>query len=291
MNSPMSKEHKKCVETAIDHITKNLHREVSLKELAEVVHYSPFHFQKLFREEIRETPKQYIMKLRLENALHFMIIHPHKSVLEISIDCGFSSPSAFSRAVRNFYGSPPDEIRRLSPRERAQLIHRKTGERELHEPVAEDRLTALDVTIKRVSPITGIYAMAPFDDTRKIQEAFREITRLAEANDLTFSPRDVMGILTPHQGNIYKAFVATGNREVPSKFNALTTKGGKYAVFSIRGDRTETIRAAQFFFKEWLPQSGYRLADVSGFELFSEHPALVPYSELMREVHVPIEAV
>ncbi len=51
-------------------IFKNLKEELSLEKLASTANYSAFHFQKIFKQVIGESPKQYIIRLRLENAAH-----------------------------------------------------------------------------------------------------------------------------------------------------------------------------------------------------------------------------
>ena len=140
--------------------------------------------------------------------------------------------------------------------------------------------------------IRGFYLIAPFDDPGKISETFKELVKLAATHDLLFNDSKICGILSPHQGNIYKTFIEVDRHiQFPGKFNIIEIKGGKHAVFKVKGDKTETIKAAQFFYRQWLPHSGYKIADVVGFELFSENPATAPYDQLEREIHVPVEPV
>ena len=88
----------------IDHVLKNCHEDLSIDTLAKVAHYSPFHLQKLFKQLVGETPKQYSLKLRLERAFLLLLIHPHKTIEEVGLSCGFSSPSVFSRAMKQYFG-------------------------------------------------------------------------------------------------------------------------------------------------------------------------------------------
>lgn len=295
MNINNSAEHKRRIDVVLDYIIKNLHQESSLETLAAVANYSPFHFQKVFTSIMGESPKQYVKRLRIENAAHSLIIHPHKSVLEISIECGYSSPSVFSRAVNSHFGCSPEMFRHHSHAERARLYRMKHGI-EVHEEIMlahlqPPEIDALEVSVKRTAEVKGIYVMAPFDDHQKITEAFGDIVRMATTHDLSFRPEDVFGIITPHQGNIYKAFIALGDQPVPSRFMQITIPAGKFATFKLQGGRDATIQAAQAFYKHWLPESGYRLAGVSGFELFVGNPAATPYEELIRELYAPIEAI
>ena len=88
--------------------------ELSLEKLAEIACFSPFHFQKLFSLYVGESPKQYIMRLRLERIAHYLKIYPGLSIGDASFQCGFSSPSTFVRAFKKFYGHTPEAFRKLS---------------------------------------------------------------------------------------------------------------------------------------------------------------------------------
>src|SRR3972149_1241739 len=102
------KEYKSRIDAVIDYILKNLNNDISLQALSNVANYSPYHLQKIFKQVIGKTPKQYIIKLKIETSLHLIIIHPHKSIIEIATECGFSSPSVFSRAFKNYFGVSPE---------------------------------------------------------------------------------------------------------------------------------------------------------------------------------------
>lgn len=63
----------------------------SLEQLAELVHLSPFHLQKLFTRWAGVSPKQFIQAVKLENAKSLLL--DHKSILEVSNALGLSSSS------------------------------------------------------------------------------------------------------------------------------------------------------------------------------------------------------
>jgi hypothetical protein len=64
-------EYKESVGKVLHYINQNLAGDVSLETLAGLANYSPFHFQKIFSEAMSESPKQYIIRLRLER-LHIL---------------------------------------------------------------------------------------------------------------------------------------------------------------------------------------------------------------------------
>jgi AraC family transcriptional regulator len=277
----------------VDYILGNLQSDLSLHTLSGVASYSPFHLQKVFKHVTGESPKQYIIRMRLETALHLLIIHPQKSIGEIAFDCGFSSPAVFSRAVKNYFRITPEELRALSPKERIRLFQQRGLK--LPQPAefhAERVVNEIPVQVKKVSAMQGIYLTAPFDDAVKIQRSFEQVLQVAEMNSLLLPGAALFGIISPHQGNVYKACaVIRAGRPLPAKLKTVEIEAGRYAAFTVTSHREETVRAMQSFFHRWLPESGYRIGDPFGFETFSGDPSATPYEQLKREICIPVEPV
>lgn len=66
--------------------------------------------QRSFLQHFGMSPKQYIIKLRMDKALQ-LLAENRLSVKEIAAACGFSDEKYFSRAVRKKYGYSPTQLR------------------------------------------------------------------------------------------------------------------------------------------------------------------------------------
>ena len=84
--------------------------DLSIAEEAARIGYSPNYVQKVFREKTGMTPKEYLMKIRMEAALRFLKERRY-SVKEVASLCGFSGKEYFSTAFRAYYGFPPSGCR------------------------------------------------------------------------------------------------------------------------------------------------------------------------------------
>jgi AraC family transcriptional regulator len=89
---------------------------ISLAVLAKRSGWSRFHFHRAFSRMVGETPKQYILRLRLGRAAGELVATDN-SILAISRAVGFQSHEAFTRAFRRQFGRAPKEYR----------IHAMTG--------------------------------------------------------------------------------------------------------------------------------------------------------------------
>jgi len=94
------------VRRAMEFITANLHRDLSLEEIAAEISLSPFHFARMFRESSGQTPYQYLLDQRISLAKS-LLRNGAFSVQDVALQSGFSSPTNFVRAFRQRVGVTP----------------------------------------------------------------------------------------------------------------------------------------------------------------------------------------
>ena len=85
---------------------------IRVPRLASTAGLSRFHLVRLFSRMTEETLEQFLRRMRLERAA-YMLLTSSDSVLEVSIDSGYQSPEAFTRAFRKTFDSVPSEFRKI----------------------------------------------------------------------------------------------------------------------------------------------------------------------------------
>jgi AraC family transcriptional regulator len=287
------KEQDKRIKDVIHFILTNLNTNISLKKLSDIANYSPFHLQKIFKEIIGETPKQYIIKIKIEVASQLLLIHSEKSIQEISSDCGFSSPSAFSRAIKNNFGYTPEELRLLSPKNRLSILNKINPNSILKEADIRSNILlrnkSYEIEIVKIKPLRGISLIVAYNDVNAIQNKFKVLKLIAKTHDLWTDDSRIYGVVTPHHRNLYRLFISTEKDAIPKNVYRTEISGGTYAKLKVKGDNKETISAMHNFLNGWIPESGYKVSDVTAFEKFSLDPSTNPYDRIEREVHIPID--
>lgn len=92
-------------------IDSNIHRDVKLQEVAEVVGVSSYYLSRIIKENLGMNFLDYKNVLRLEKASRKLITGNSK-VTEISYESGFSSINSFNRTFKENFGVSPSEYRK-----------------------------------------------------------------------------------------------------------------------------------------------------------------------------------
>jgi AraC family transcriptional regulator len=94
----------------VTHLVTHLDESVDLAQLAQMAGLSPFHFHRVFRGMVGETPLELARRLRLERAA-WSLQHSDHSVTRIAFDAGFETHEAFTRAFRAHFAHAPSAFR------------------------------------------------------------------------------------------------------------------------------------------------------------------------------------
>lgn len=94
---------------AVEHVHRNLSGQISVDELAALVHMSSSGFHKKFREVMHLSPIQYAKRTKLNRAQGYL--WQGKSVSQAGFMVGYRSPAQFSREYKRHFGVSPSEDR------------------------------------------------------------------------------------------------------------------------------------------------------------------------------------
>jgi AraC family transcriptional regulator of adaptative response/methylated-DNA-[protein]-cysteine methyltransferase len=97
------------VEQAIRYLHENFRAHPSLDEIAESVHLSKYHFQRLFKRWAGISPSQFLQFLTLEYAKQQLLAS--RSVMEVSLEAGLSGPGRLHDLFVTFEAVTPGEYK------------------------------------------------------------------------------------------------------------------------------------------------------------------------------------
>jgi AraC family transcriptional regulator len=265
------------VQRALAYIAANLHRPITLAEVARAARTSEFHFHRVFSAVMRETPAQLVARTRLEVAAQKLAYEPQLNVTEIAASCGFSSTANFSRAFSAYFGVSPREVRRGKPHEsKLGKLFRKHGKAfspadlyslpaRLDERERERRLERLAAghrTEQRPATHIVCVASARGYELGAALAAWTKLIRYARTLGLD-GEIDAYGILhdspqltAPGRCRYHACVPIAEEVAVSPPFFRDVIHAGRYAVFRHSGPVAELEETYRDVYSLWLPAFG-----------------------------------
>lgn len=96
---------------AVAHVYANLHRKLTLSEIARAACLNQSYFSRLFRKRCGETPMGFVSRLKIERAKG-VLLNSDLSVGRVAESFGFESQAHFSRKFKAVTGRTPSSITR-----------------------------------------------------------------------------------------------------------------------------------------------------------------------------------
>ena len=100
------------VQRTIERMEAQLHRSLTVTELADEVHLSVAQLTRVFRQATGLTPRAFLHQLRMQRA-RVLLERTTLSVAEVMAQVGISDRSHFARDFRRAHGASPRALRVL----------------------------------------------------------------------------------------------------------------------------------------------------------------------------------
>src|SRR5579859_2706944 len=98
------------IATAIDYIRTNFRQQPDLNEVAEMVHVSPFHFQRMFKEWAGVSPKKSLQYVSVEHA-KIMLKDDNATLFDAAFETGLSGTGRLHDLFIGIEGMTPGEYK------------------------------------------------------------------------------------------------------------------------------------------------------------------------------------
>jgi AraC family transcriptional regulator len=268
-----------------EYIDRHLDQYLDLETLAQVAHFSPFHFHRLFSAWMGETLGAYVRRRRCEVAATRLLAQPRVAVLQIALGVGFGSAEALTHAFNARFGCSPTTWRLQQSashpakgnRDQAnskvdQARREKPGKNGVSNIASPEAAVQVEVIERKPAPIAYLRHVGPYG---KPIGAFwqTQVYPWMATNGLLGQARygvshDDPKVTAPEQCRydagceIPADFVATGNA------HRTVIPGGKYAALSFRGVVAGFPPAWDSLLRDWLPSSGLQLDSRPMFEYY-----------------------
>lgn len=107
----ISKEQIKKIEPVVEYVNSNFKSPITLDDISNLTKYNKYTICHIFKEVSGSTIFDYINFLRIHFAIE-RLKETGNSILEIAVECGFSSVTYFNRVFKNYLGCSPSIYRK-----------------------------------------------------------------------------------------------------------------------------------------------------------------------------------
>lgn len=291
------------INRVVDYIDAHLADTLDLQTLADVAHFSPWHFHRVFQAMTSETLADCVRRHRLEQAAQRLLSSPPQPALHVALDVGFASAEVFTRAFKAHFSVTPTAWRRGAWRAWAEhhqhelsKIHQ--AQRKQHQaaalifrndpftwpdgPVSAETGNSMQVELKTF-PATRLAYMrwtGPYGHPG-ISHTWERFGAWCAQRGFMQPRRKMYGIsqdnpeITPADKCRYDCCVVVEDGFSPqdaatSGVGMQSFAGGRYACARFAGTGADIHVAWTRMYGEWLPQSGWQADDKPGVELYDE---------------------
>jgi AraC family transcriptional regulator len=294
-------DYKKRVCRAMNYISRNIERDLSLEEIAGIASFSMFHFHRIFKAVVGETVAGFRRRLRIELAANRLLTKQHDDITTIAINCGFSSSQNFAKAFRQHFGMTPSEYRKSkieninSKKENAlSLKVTYNVDTVFMNLMNNKRRKQMNAEVKKMPEYTVAYIrkVGPYSK-ETCEPAFVELMQWAGPRNY-IGPGKVLAIywdnpdVTPPEKCRFDACIIVPDKTVPEgQIYIQTISGGPYAVchFEIKPDNIQQAWNDAF---AWLCDSGYECKDEPCYELYHNNAAEHPEGKWIFDICIPL---
>lgn len=277
-------EHKERINEVLYHIYKRLSDKLVISDLAKISSYSPFHFQRIFKEITNKSVVNYIRDLRLQWAANLLIFNPQSSITEIAFTCGFKSSATFTNEFKRYYNSTPtawrngehkNYLKKDEEKDKKEIDFSKIKIKKLDEiKIAYMRHRGYDKTIKNMWQ-KFLYTLGDeFDIKNPTMIGFHH------SNPNIISLEEYR----------YIACIKITNNKVQPKGDIGLCKisAGLYATIRYQGICEDVLTLYKNLYHKWLPSSDFEALSSSAHVLYYKNNYLEDDDTFDIEFRIPV---
>lgn len=273
----------------IEYIEEHLLEELHMPTIAKVVGTSESDIQKTFYALTGISIVEYVRRRRLSLA-GFELQKGEKSVLEIALEYGFTSPDSFTRAFRQMHGITPSAVKK------GGCLLKSYGKITFVLTIKGVNAMNYKILKKEEMHIIGFkkwFSTENNSQMTEIPKMWDAVTEEMKTKITALSNNDgVVGLCADMYDGGFDYWIGCMSDEVcPDDLEEMTIPASDWAVFEIIGPMRPLPNAMQDIwmriYSEWLPNSGYQHAMLPEIEYYSSGDMMA--ADYRTEIWIPVK--
>lgn len=298
------REYERRIGRVLDYIRDHLDEDLSLRTVAQVASFSPYHFHRVFRAMVGEPVGVFVRRLRVLAAAQHLAKDRARPITSIARACGFSSSSSFAREFRNHFGVNASAYRKASTARESKdwQVDRKIGEDAGLLPIYTGTMTSqgraqdikMTVEVRKLPELHVAYVRhtGPYN---KIGGAIEKLMGWAGPRGLLRFPETKVLAVYHDNPDVVEASQLTSSAcitvpkgtSITGGAEAMTIPGGLFAVAHVEIAHDQFGEAWNALM-QWLSTSGYQPDDRMCYEVYLNDHESHPEKKFVVDMCEPI---
>ena len=261
---------------SIDYIERNMFEPVSIHDIAKASNYSTYHFCRIFRSLVGDSPKEYLRKRRLTIAAE-RLAKGEKSILDIALSCQFESHASFTRSFKQLFKMTPEQYREKA--DPFRLIYKDQFSPHMLHHLQTRLVMEPEIVTRSEAKVVGIARQYQEEDLNMetLWSAFRP--NVSQITNRVGD--DAFGIYEEYherENGVGFSYICSGEgadfNDVPEGMITRIIPAHLYAAFRHEGPISSLPETLKYIWGSWLPKSDFEYVEKPDFELYA--PASQP---------------
>ena len=261
-------------------IEKNLSSELNWQEISRTCAISEYHFHRIFSAFVGETPRDFIIRKRLEKAISCLAYSKEVNLQELAFESGYSTQANFNKAFKAYFGVTPGQVQKGIEPDKSNIgkIKSKYGKdfkiKELYpvKKVDDDLINSenmMKFEIKEFDERAVVYVTSENGYVQEsLYKTWNEFLTILSRLGNTIDELGRYGVghdnpqVTPLEKCRYDACVLRDEiKEVPDSLKQMSFPKGKYACFYFKGSSEDLLQLYLDIYKNWFSDNGFEPGD------------------------------
>jgi AraC family transcriptional regulator len=276
--------HTNALKNAIEFIESNIDKNINIHDVARSVHYSSYHFSRIFSKNIGITLGNYI-SIRKIGTASSQLLYSSRKLIDISSEAGYSSYEAFSREIKAKFGVSPYYFRSQ------KTLYYSMNRSLLDDEILNHLMNKLVITRRKVTltdfKVIGYSVTTSLMDNQlallwdEFNSSKKKLLGALAGSIESFSICESPQAILNKEGNsTFSQFLSFKKAECkiryPKNYVTQSIKGGNYIIFEHRSTYHSLNLTYRYIWNIWFHSAPIRFDDTrKSFECYAADKNLI----------------
>lgn len=287
-----------------NYIDENYCKNITVDDMAKISGFSRFHFSRIFKAILNESPMEYVNRIRLEHSLFLISHRKDMNMTDVALELGFSDSTVFTRTFKKYFKISPSVYRKQNSTNCKENYFISTyNKTDKTKKWTENTLSETQsVRFERISEFEVIYVRHIGDyislakNYKKLMNTLfteakkQNLLKTKESKFISiYHDNPEFGTENQFRTSLCLTYPSDCNPNETEQISKMKIEGGLYMIghFEITANQFED--AWDYMYQQWIIGKKHMPRNSYPFELYLNNPEDEKEHLIKVDIYVPLE--